>query len=241
MHPQQKRPRKTGPAFVIPPGSPYTTPEQEYVESPEPGIAVRTLAVKWQACHRTLQRWSEGVARRTGLRTDIDGHGETWPQKRARFLAHIGRAREEAAAAAHSKAVIANAKEMAILRADAPKRHAQLSKAIQARIAKKLAQPDLSVSDISKLAVALRNAVEVDSVALGLREVDHFAGSSDRPSVRGSLLGAPHPDVSNPDDENAGDDIRAADVDAPNDANDTLDISTPDLVEGSDAGAVDTE
>ena len=180
------RPRKTGPTFVIPPDSPYATPEQEYVEGQ--GITIKALAEKWQGCKRTFDRWSEGVSRRTGLRTDLGGRGETWAEKRARFLAHIGRAREEAAAAAHANAAAANAKEMATLRADAPKRHAQLSKAIQTRIAKKLAQPDLSVSEIQKLAAALRNSVDIDAAVLGLREVDPFAVPLDPEHVEARLV-----------------------------------------------------
>lgn len=142
------RPLKGAPLFVTPPGSPYPTPEAEYIESPD-GINHKDLAAKWGVTWQWVKHRSDKGR---------------WVEKRKAHLESLAEARTRGAAQAERERAL----KMGRMREEAPSRHAKLSQALQARIAAKLQNAGITTVEIQRLASALRNAVEVERLSLGL-------------------------------------------------------------------------
>lgn len=161
---------KSGTHIKPPPGSPYQTPEQEYVESPN-GIGLRELSAKWGVGMSAIARWSGRNA---------------WGTKRKRHLDKIEQERHEAAGKAEAVEAARVARELARLRVDAVLQHAQTARALRALIIARMREPNRSVGDVQKLASALGNVVEVERAALGI-----VGRSEVEVSMRGGVIVAP--------------------------------------------------
>ncbi|MBI2943554.1 MAG: hypothetical protein HYY25_05090 [Candidatus Wallbacteria bacterium] len=175
-----------------PPAScPYPSPEAEYVESPE-GIGLRELAAKWRVPFRTVARWSTG---------------NDWPTKRQRFQADIERAAREQRAAKYARQ-----------RERIHDGNARLARRLRGAIVSRLAGgPD--ARELAALSAAFVRVARELRLAYGLESLAGVTaeppGPREQLSVRDSLLGPP-PHGVDPDDANAGDDVRApADDDDP--------------------------
>ncbi|MBI4872602.1 MAG: hypothetical protein HY814_13660 [Candidatus Riflebacteria bacterium] len=138
-----------------PPGSPYPTPEAEYVEGP--GVGLRELAVKWGIGFRTIARWSTG---------------NDWAIKRQRFQADIERQARERRVARYVRQ-----------RERVHDGNARLARALRSAVEARLSgQP--TARDLASLSAAFARVARELRVAYGLEAptgIDPTAGQQPPP------------------------------------------------------------